>query len=314
MTVTEMMPHAISGKTCVFHQILMATDLSSASHPALSFGLALAKGYDANLSVVHVLLPDWRYEMLAEGALEKLDAHRRLDADVDSLHPERPVARVVRPASSVGPALLAVVKECGADVLLMGTHGRDGLSKLAVGSVAEELVRTAPVPVMTVGPKAAHRAGAPSFQTVVFATDFGAGSTQALPLVLRLVHAHDAKLVLVHMIPPVPAPSSVVSAYAPAVSAAEEVQQWEEAVAKQSRQNLRNWIAGYGQLEHEPEYVVGTDFLVEGILAAAVQYEAGLIVMGSHQSPSARISAHFPWSAVHHVIHDAPCPVLTVAA
>jgi len=314
MTVTEIMPQEISGDSCVFHHILMATDLSSASRPALSFGLALAKGYDASLSVVHVLLPDWRYEMLAERELEKLDAQRRLDADVDSLHTERPVGRIIRPAPSVGPALLAVVRECGADVLLMGTHARDGISKLAVGSVVEELVRTAPVPVMTVGPKAAHHAGAPSFQTVVFATDFGAGSTKALPLVLRVVHAHDAKLVLVHIIPPVPAPSAVVSAYAPAVSAAEEVRQWEESVGKQSRQNLRNWIAGYGQLEREPEYVVRTDFLVEGILAAAVRYEAGLIVMGSHQSPSPRISAHLPWSAVHHVIHDAPCPVLTVAA
>ncbi|HZQ94260.1 MAG TPA: universal stress protein, partial [Candidatus Sulfotelmatobacter sp.] len=185
---------------------------------------------------------------------------------------------------------------------------------VALGSVAEELLRTAPCPVMTIGPKAAASARKPlDFRSILFSTDFGAGSTKALPLVLQMVRAHQAKLILVHIIPPLPVASSIVSAYAPAAPAADEVQEWEASAAKRTVQNLRDWIAPYGHLQPEPEYIVGADFLAEGIFAAAGEFNAGLIVMGTKRSPSARVSAHLPWTAVHQVLHDAHCPVLSVA-
>jgi nucleotide-binding universal stress UspA family protein len=66
-------------------------------------------------------------------------------------------------------------------------------------------------------------------------------------------------------------------------------------------------------LDPEPKYVVGIDLLPEGILSAASQFNADLIVMGANRKTSGRVAAHLPWTAVHHVIHDALCPVLTVS-
>lgn len=317
MNVAEMQLTKLETRTCVFHRILMATDLSAAAGPALSFAAELANLNSCKLSVLHVSYPDWRYEIVGhppETKLAKTDVQQRLDAVVDSVHAQLPVARIVRQSTSVVQAVLDLIAESGSDLLVIGTHGRGGFSKLALGSVAEELLRTASCPVLTVGPKAcAVRAGKPIFRTILFATDFGAGSTKALPLVLQLVRAHQGKLIVVHIIPPLPASPNIVSGYAPAVSAAEEVREWEISATERSRKKLRDWIAAYGKLERDPEYVVGTEFLGEGIFTAATKYGVGLIVMGTNRSPSPRLSAHLPWTAVHQVVHDAHCPVLTVA-
>ncbi len=317
MTVAEMNVQDVSTKISVFRKILMATDLSEASRPALSFAVALAARYDSKLSVLHVFHPDWRYEMLdnpPEADLERADAQRQLSAVVDSVHPDRPLNRIVMRNASVPTAVLSGIAELGADLLVIGTHGRGGFSKLALGSVAEELLRTAPCPVVTIGPKARAVPSKPmDFRTIVFSTDFGAGSTKALPLVQRLVRAHDAKIIFLHMIPPIPAASSVVSAYAPAAPGAEEVQQWEASATKRSMQDLRSWVLAHGTFEGEPEYFVGTDFLAEGIFTAVNKWKADLIVMGTNRAASVRVSSHLPWTAVHQVIHDAECPVMTVA-
>ena len=317
MSVGEMRLQNVEKGKCVFHHIVMATDLSAAAKPALCWAAALAHLNSCNLTVVHVSHPDWRYEVVEppETAFEKTDVEQRLNAVVDSLHSQRQIARIVRQSTSVVQAVLAVIAESAADLLVIGTHGRGGLSKLALGSVAEELLRSASCPILTIGPKAAvFEPDKPIFRKLLFATDFGAGSTKALPLVLQLVRAQQAKLVVVHMIPPIPASSSVASGYAPVVPAVEEVREWETSTTQQERRELQEWTAANGTLDCKAEYVVGTGFLGEGISAAATKYGAQLIVMGTNRSQSPRLSAHLPWTAAHQIIHDAHCPVLTVAA
>jgi nucleotide-binding universal stress UspA family protein len=72
-------------------------------------------------------------------------------------------------------------------------------------------------------------------------------------------------------------------------------------------------MAAQPGMDPEPDCIVDMDLLTEGILSAARQFKADLIVMGANQSRSVRLASHLPWSTVHEVIHDAPCPVLTVA-
>jgi len=139
MSVTEMRVEEISEKISVFRSILMATDLSEASHPALSCGIALGARYDSRLSVVHVFHADWRYEMLSnppEIDLERMDARKQLDAMIRKLRPDRKVDSIMVKGSPVAKAVLSAITRSGADLLLIGTHGRGGLSKLALGSVA----------------------------------------------------------------------------------------------------------------------------------------------------------------------------------
>ena len=100
-----------------------------------------------------------------------------------------------------------LIKLKGVDLVVVGTHGRAGLGKLLLGSVAERVFRHADCFVATVGPGSYEdslferdNAG----HTFLFATDFGAASLQALPYALSLASQFEAKLVVLHVLPAVP--------------------------------------------------------------------------------------------------------------
>lgn len=318
MTVAGLNTPLTSKTSAAFRHILVATDFSEASRRALCDALVLAKENSAQLSLIHVLQPDRQYGALEnppELDLERIAAEKQIKALVDELGPELKVDTTLVKHGPVAEQVAAVIEEQAIDLLVIGTRGRGGLQKLALGSVAEELLRVAPCPVMTIGPKAdiATVTNGPGFHRILFATDFGKGSAKALPLALALARAQQAKLILLHMIPPMPATSASLSAYAPAGAAADELEQWEESSRKRCLKQLRECLPAETGLEQEPEYVVGTDFLAEGILTAAGKFKVDLIVMGANRTASAKAAAHIPWAAVHEVVRNAPCLVLTVA-
>jgi len=308
--------HDITKTTVVFRNILVAVDFSEASRRALSEAVAMASIHDSLVSVVHVARTDWRYEMLEnppEIDLARSDEQQRLNAFIRDAHPKRDIGAAIIKAGPVVQGVLSAIADTHADLLVMGTRGRGGLSKLALGSVAEELLRIAPCPVLTVGPKSEITATQEGLRAILLATDFGKGSIEAIPLTLALAKSQRAKLILMHMLPPIPAPSTSLSAFAPATTAADEVEEWERSSRKRYVHEMKNCLPADTGLEQEPEYIVGTDFLPEGILMAAEQSKAGLIVMGATHTGSARAAAHIPWTAVHEVVRNARCPVLTVA-
>jgi nucleotide-binding universal stress UspA family protein len=318
MTVAEFKVQETPQETAIFRHIVMATDFSKPSQDALAEALRLAEENNAELSVVHVQRADWRYEMVEsppEIDLERIDAQGRLKNLIANQKPGYKINTTLIKHGPVAQAVRLLAAEKEADLIVIGTHGRGGLSKLALGSVAEELLRIAPCPVMTVGPKA--HGGDPKrplgFHTILFATDFGEGSAKALPLALRMAKADDAKLILLHMISPMPATSSSLSAYAPATAAADEVKEWEESSRKRALRELKDCLPPGIGFKQQPEFVVGTDFFPEGVLAATEKFKADLIVMGASGKGVARMAAHLPWSAVHEVVRHAPCPVLTMA-
>ena len=135
-------------------------------------------------------------------------------------------------------------------------------------------------------------------------------SVKALPLALALARREQAKLILLHMIDPMPATTASLSAYAPAGAAADEVKEWEGSSRQKCLRQLRECLPAETNPEQEIEFVVGTDFLPEGVLTASEKFHADLIVMGANHTASAKVAAHIPWSAVHEVVRYAPCPVL----
>jgi nucleotide-binding universal stress UspA family protein len=318
MTVAELnSPLKTSEAGTAFRHILVATDFSEASRRALCDALMLAADSHARLSVVHVLNPDRKYAALEhppELDLDRIAAEKQIQALIRELGSEQKIDTMLVKHGPVAAQVAAVIEERGIDLLVIGTRGRGGLQKLALGSVAEELLRIAACPVMTIGPKAdiAGITHGPGFHNILFATDFGKGSTKALPLALALAKGSHAKLILLHMMAPMPVASASLSAYAPATAAANEVEEWELTSRQRCLKQLRDCLPAEAHLP-KVEYVVGTDFLPEGILTASSKFKINLIVMGANRTASARAAAHIPWSAVHEVIRDAPCPVLTVA-
>lgn len=319
MTVADLtIPLKPTEKIAAFRNILVATDFSEASRRALSDALLLAAENNAHVTVVHVLQHDRNYSALEnppELDFERTEAELQINKLVNELSPEQTVTTTMVTHGPVAEAVVHVIDEKKIDLLVIGTRGRGGLQKLALGSVAEVLLRMAACPVMTIGPKAdiATIQRGLGFHTILFATDFGKGSAKALPLTLTLARKQQAKVIMMHMIPPMPAASASLSAYAPASAAADEVNEWEGTSRKRAIQQLKDCLPAETELSQAPEFIVGTDFLAEGILTAASQFKVDLIVMGANHAASARIAAHIPWTAVHEVVQEAPCPVLTVA-
>src|SRR5262249_30241212 len=94
------------------------------------------------------------------------------------------------------PELQDIIREESTDLLVVGTHGRHGIAKLFLGSIAEQIFRRADCPVLTLGP---HTDGRPWFgtssmrRTFLFATDFGHASLHGLPQAIAAANQFGAK-------------------------------------------------------------------------------------------------------------------------
>jgi nucleotide-binding universal stress UspA family protein len=142
------------------NRILVPTDFGEAAGAALEYGRALARVFGASLTVLHVAedlltasfgiegyvggYPDFQ-RSVEEGARKQLDA---LLSDEDRA--ELGAIAVLRTSGSPALTIVNYAKDVGADLIIMGTHGRGAMAHLLMGSVAERVVRTASCPVLTV--------------------------------------------------------------------------------------------------------------------------------------------------------------------
>jgi nucleotide-binding universal stress UspA family protein len=140
-------------------RIVYASDFSGASRPAFAKAVDLAKAYRAELLVLHVLSivpPVVEDAYMAPRVWEELEAGARAAAQtqLDRLVMNARKARLrVKGLVVLGSPyedIVRVAKRQRADLLVMGTHGRTGLTKVLLGSVAERVLRTSSCPVMTV--------------------------------------------------------------------------------------------------------------------------------------------------------------------
>jgi nucleotide-binding universal stress UspA family protein len=144
-----------------FKHILLATDFGALAEHAGEAAISLARPFDAELTLLHVHSIATYYGY-GEGlywpmeALER-EAQKALDRAVGKLKELYPRAFGVLDVGDPCERILAVAEAQRVDLIVMGTHGRRGLSHFVLGSVAEKVVRGSTVPVLTV----AARHGAP---------------------------------------------------------------------------------------------------------------------------------------------------------
>jgi nucleotide-binding universal stress UspA family protein len=154
--------------------ILVPTDFSAASAAAFQLACSLARDHGSRILAVHAVpTPVAPYDMGGWVAVEPEGYREELLAKLKSLRPGSPEVGVeYRLADGDPPAeIVRIAKETPCDLIVMGTHGRTGLARLVLGSVAEEVLRKAPCPVVTVksGPPRAGAAGMVSPEAVVAA-------------------------------------------------------------------------------------------------------------------------------------------------
>lgn len=139
------------------HTILVPTDFGEPSQAALDYAVELAKALNAEIVVLHAFeipamsFPDGAIVATAEMTSRILEgAQAGLDKEVGRFEGSGVTVRGMVKQSDPWHAVLTAVDEVSADLVCMGTHGRRGLPRAILGSVAEKVVRTCPVPVLVV--------------------------------------------------------------------------------------------------------------------------------------------------------------------
>lgn len=283
--------------------ILFPTDFSLSSELALPYATTLARRYGAGVYLAHVLPPEAPIPFEAEPLPAEYDSERRdaerhmarlLSADVLSgIHAQAEMQK-----GELWTVLGDVVQRCRIDLIVSGTHGREGVSKLILGSTAEQIFRQSPVPVLMIGPSVAPDLLAQGrFARVMFATDLSPASMAALPMAISMAQENRAELVLLHIVHPA---GSVPVEF----DAGDLTQQL--CASAEARLNEIAQQCGVNARGH-----VEVGFALEGILRNAAEMRASLIVLGVRPT-APRMRSHIPWAIAHRVVCEARCPVLTV--
>jgi nucleotide-binding universal stress UspA family protein len=139
-----------------FRHVLVATDFGDSSRRAIEVATGLVEGSDARLTVVHVCeLPnlvygDFGFTLVdVVGPLEEA-AKARLVEQMSDVRAKVPTAKSQLRTGIAWEGILDAAKADGADLIVVGTHGRHGVRHVLLGSVAEKVVRLSKVPVLTV--------------------------------------------------------------------------------------------------------------------------------------------------------------------
>jgi nucleotide-binding universal stress UspA family protein len=281
--------------------VLFATDFSEESAHAIDYVRALRHGYNAKIFVLHVadLFP---HSLSADPASADKAALllRQAEARIrDFMLVHKFDRKHFEPAVVSGEVFEAVdqfVAQHEIDLVLLGSRGDVGLSRLFRGSVAEEVFRSARCPVMTIGPQAAAPQKDGRFSRLLFASDLSEHSASALPYIeLFLAENPRAQLTLVHFHHP------------------------EETEALRRHQEQRGLEAQLRELVSPPlrgriaDVIVAPGPAGDGMVKFATQLPADLLILGVRYGGSfLRASTHGLCSVTQSVISHAPCPVLTV--
>lgn len=283
-----------------FQRILLATDFAAESEAARDHAAALAASHGAELHVlyVHVLLQDvygWTgYPGLAEFEKDvEEEVARTVKANASKI-PRPEGVRIVEATerdASAAPAILRYAAEHAIDLIVVGTHQRRGVPRLFMGSVAAEVVRAAPLPVLVVAP--GH--GVASTPECIFAAvDFSDPSLAALRCAAELAQAQGAQLIVAHVVD-----SMALPPYFDA--------EFFEAGRDQAWDSLGDFV-NQAQLPVKPELVVSVGRVHERLVELAAEHAADLMVMGSLGLTG--LDRLLLGSVTERVLRSAPCPVL----
>jgi nucleotide-binding universal stress UspA family protein len=282
-------------------RILVPTDFSPPSDAALSYARLLGKTFDTSLHLLHVTgthstrpgAADSRNRVSA--ALSKL--RDRLTADDRS--PDVTVLAVDAPDAAA--QIVRTARSINASLIVMGTHGRGGVVRVLMGSVAEKVVRTASCPVLTAN--GALRASAKGFRRILVPTDFSAPSDAALDCARRLAAGFGGSIHLLHALDDVSDSGVAGSEFF-----VTEPPQARSMRLMDARDRLMHRITADDRvaLHATTEVIFGSPSQIIVDYAADNQFD--LIVMGTHGRTG---MAHLLIGSVaERVVRTAGCPVL----
>ena len=278
--------------------ILFATDFSPAANAAAPIAIEIAQRYGAKVYGVHVnrfddytaAAPNAWAAMAEAAEKETKEDAGRLNEQLQCIEHE-----VVLGEGNIWEVVSGLIKEKEIDLVVLGTRGRTGLGRAILGSVAEQILRQSPCPVLTVGPHVNLWSDEyAKMREILYATDLTADSPTAAPYAISLAQENQAHLVLLHVIEDAKAGDLVDS----------------PEVVDLKERKLQQLVAEQAGLWCDPTYIVEQGPAAEKILDVAKRRHTDLIVMGAR--PAKGLATHLNIGTVHNVVSQATCPVLTV--
>ena len=282
-------------------KIMLATDFSPASEAALPHALTIGGHYGSTVYIAHVICPEFTNLVPPESTAATVqEAQRFTQRNMErllSVAGQRGIScQPLVGEGAIWDVLSDMIQQNGIDLMVVGTHGRGGLRKLLLGSVAEEVFRLAPCPVLTVGPKTSET---PSMDVhlghILYPLEFVPDPSDAAAYAVSLAEEYHAKLTFMKVFEEMVASPEVKA------EVQEPVRHWmDDHIPAES--DLRE------RLSFEPRFGP----TAEAILKFASHHGVDLIVMGVRRLDPV-MAAHFPQpDTAYEVVRTAPCPVLTV--
>jgi|CZKC01.1.fsa_nt_gi nucleotide-binding universal stress UspA family protein len=281
--------------------ILYATDFSPAAIAALPYVRGIAQRYGSKIHVLHVKQPT-SYAFVTPDMIPNVMA---MEEQIEKERTEE-IHKVFKgiPHDVVfeSRSLSVVFEELFAgnsiDLVVIGTRGRTGLTKVLLGSVAAEILRRAPCPVLTVGP---HCTGSAKdhlkMKEILYATDFSPEAVAAASYAISLAQENEAELVLLNVVKQTDAADFVHP----------------EQYIDSTYRLLQNLIPPKAELWCTPRCIVTDGVPADAILKIAGERNPDLIVLGVKDVDRIMaVATHLARATAQQIIANACCPVLTV--
>lgn len=279
-----------------FRSILVATDCCPASATAVKMAARLAKEFHAKLYVLHAVMPGL-YGVGTPGPVPELAAVD-LEVSSENLHKYAehiPELRTVAHKELVflGPpseGIRSAGESHDIDLLVLGSHGRKGLAKLTIGSVAEWAINRLHYPVLVAGPRC-DKTYRP-MRSIVLATDLTEQALRPAQYAACIAKDYGARLTTVSVLPEGSTGKQEAGAGLTTI--------------QELRQLMPRDCADWCTLKFD----VRTGEIAPAILQSARENKANLIVLGArHKAP---LADHMPRTKLSAIIREAHCPVLLV--
>jgi nucleotide-binding universal stress UspA family protein len=289
-----------SSNAVTLNRLLVATDFSAASESAFEYAKSITERYRAQMYVAHVIDLDVFDLISSESSTELMkeadeQARRKIAGMLTTSGIPSDQCHIVITHGVVPEALTGIIRQHEIDLAVVGTHGRRAVKKLLLGSVAEEVFRLSPCPVLTVGPKTAPVAANVKLQHVLYPVEFAPDPSNAANYAISLAERYGAKLTIMNVAEDMRASANR-----------------QEDFPIPGERWIDDHISRSSGLRSRLYFESGSGQAAEAILSYASNAGVDLIVLGiDWRDPT--IAAHLPKSdTAYRLVSGAPCPVLTV--
>ena len=291
-------------------RILCPIDLSETSRRALDHAASIALWYQASVTAIYVFpnMPVMDVPPLTLSDAGRASIAAAVAKFVSAVPTEVPIRTLVVEAAEIHREIHAQAEAMGADLLVMGSHGRSGFKRFVLGSVTERTLRKACCPVLIVPPAADdHDPARPiRFSRIVCCLDFSRESARTVEYALAFARESDAQVTLLHAID---IPPELAEPYpGPTVDIAQLHAAHEALCLRKMRELVPEEAKALGRVET----MVREGAADHVILSVAAEQAADLIVTGVRGRGALDLAVF--GSTTGRVTRAAKCPVLVVHA